>query len=94
MNDDDELIATAEIGDEARKFVESDLGKTLLGMAQQEIDAAREALEDIDPSDTKAITALQNKAKTAGNFKAWLTELITNGEQALTIWRQKQDQNG
>lgn len=94
MSDDDELIATAEIGDEARKFIESDLGKMLLGMAQQEIDAAREGLQDIDPSDTKAITALQNKAKTAGNFKTWLTELITNGEQALVVWRQKQDQHG
>lgn len=92
---DDELIAEAEIGDEARKFVESDLGKTLLGMAQQEVADAREELEKVDPSDTKAITALQNKAKIAGYFEQWLAELITKGEQALVLWReQHKEDNG
>jgi hypothetical protein len=83
------LIAEAEIGDEARKFVESDLGKTLLGMAQQEVLQAQEALETVDPTDTKKITYLQNQAKTARNFEQWLGELIVKGENALTVWRQQ-----
>ncbi len=93
MNGDDELIAEAEIGDEARKFVESDLGKTLLGMAQQDVRTAQEALAEVDPSDTKKVIALQNQAKNGRNFEAWLTELITKGEQALVLWREQQKED-
>jgi len=88
----DELIAEAEIGDEARKFVESDLGKTLLGMAQQEVARAQEELETVDPSDTKKLIALQNQAKNGRNFEQWLNELISKGEQALILWKQERDE--
>ena len=91
MSEQDVLIAEAEIGDEARKFLESELGKTLLGMASQEVLLAQEALEIVDPSDTKKITALQNQAKVARNFEQWLAELIDKGNNALNVWRQ---QNG
>lgn len=88
----DELIAEAEIGDEARKFVESDLGKTLLGMAQQEVARAQEELETVDPLDTKKVVALQNQAKNGRNFEQWLNELISKGEQALILWKQERDE--
>jgi len=93
MNDQDVLIAEAEIGDEARRFLESDLGKTLLGMAKQEIQAAQEALEETDPTDTKTITALQNKAKVGRNFEQWLNELLIRGENALNTWKQQQEES-
>lgn len=91
--DDDELIAEAEIGEDARQFVESDLGKILLGMAQQEVARAQEELETVDPSDTKKVVALQNQAKNGRNFEAWLAELISKGEQALIVWREKQKED-
>lgn len=93
MSDDDELIAEAEIGEDARKFVESDLGKILLGMAQQQVAAAQEELETVDPSDTKKVVTLQNQAKNGRNFEAWLAELISKGEQALIVWREKQKED-
>lgn len=85
-----ELIAEAEIGDEARRFVESDLGKTLLGMADQEIKAAQADLETVDPSDTEKIRALQNKAAVARHFEEWLVELIDRGSNALEVWKNEQ----
>jgi hypothetical protein len=85
----DELIAEAEIGDESRKFLESDLGKTLIGMAEQEILLAQEALETIDPTKTEEIRSLQNQAKIARNFQQWLTELVDKGNNALNVWRQQ-----
>lgn len=88
MSEDNELVAEAEIGDKAREFVESELGKTLLGMAQQDILRAQEALETVDPSDTEKVRTLQNQAKVARNFEDWLTELISKGENALILWRQ------
>lgn len=90
----DELIAQALIGDEAKKFIESDLGRCVLGMAMQEIEAAQLALEDVNPTDVPAIERLQNKAKLGRQFEQWLKELISNGENALAMWRQQQEQQG
>lgn len=83
----EELIAEALIGDEAKRFLESDLGRCLLGMADQEADAARLGLETVDPSDTKAVVALQNKAALGRMFRSWLAELYTRGEQSLEVWK-------
>lgn len=81
------MIAEALIGDEAKKFVESDLGKVILGLAEQQILEAHEALEDADPSDTKTIMRLQNKAAMGRQFKSWLYELINAGENALEVYK-------
>ena len=60
---DDELIAAAELGEQARKFLESDLGRMLVGLADQEADLAQEALAVVSPTDTGKITELQNQVK-------------------------------
>lgn len=86
----EELIADAELGDEAKRFVESDLGKCILGMAQQEIMAAQEELETVDPDDSKAIQAIQNKAKLGRMFNQWLYELIDKGNAAMEVFTQQQ----
>lgn len=85
----DQLIAEAEIGEEARKFVESDLGKTIIGMAQQDARAAEEALGDVDPTDIKAIVSLQNKIKLCRLFEQWLAELISRGNDAINVYTQQ-----
>jgi len=84
----DDLIREAEIGDEARKFVESELGKAMLDRADQQLRAAQEALETVDPTKIEEIRSLQNKAQMARNFGEWVVELIDRGENALTQWRQ------
>jgi len=87
----EELIATAEMGDAAKKFAESELGQCLLGMAEQDVLLAQGDLIDIDPDDTKKIRDTQNRAKLALSFKQWLFELIDKGEAALEIFRQERD---
>lgn len=91
MTPADELIAEAEIGEEARKFLEGDLGKCLLGMAQQEIAVAQEKLEIVDPKDEKSITALQNHAKVGRWFEQWLMELVDRGNAAMQVYKQSQE---
>ncbi len=81
----EELIAEALIGDEAERFVETELGKTILGMAKQEVMAAQEELEKVDPDNVKKIRDLQNQAWRARSFESWLVELITKGRQALEV---------
>ena len=87
----DELIAAAELGEEARNFLESDLGKCLLGMAQQEVALAQEALERVDPADTEAVRKLQNQAMLGRQFEQWLLELLDKGESALEVFKQQNE---
>jgi hypothetical protein len=85
----DELIAEALIGDEAKKFVESELGRTVLGFAEQEVALALEALATVDPTDAEKIRELQNKAKLNRMFNDHLAQLITEGENALQAYIQQ-----
>lgn len=91
MSANDALIAEAELGDEAKKFIESDLGKCLLGMAQQEVALAQEALETVVPTDVEKIRTLQNQAKLGRQFEQWLLELLDKGESALEVWKDTQE---
>lgn len=83
-----DLIREAELGDEARKFVESDLGRAMLDLADKQLRAAQELLETVDPASPEKVRDLQNKAQIARNFGEWLTELVDRGENALIEWRQ------
>lgn len=89
----DELISQAELGEEAKKFLESDLGKVMLGLAEQEAELAREELETVNPTDVAAVTKLQNQAKVARWFSQWLKELLADGEAALSAFKQQQQQD-
>lgn len=87
----DELIAAAEIGDEAKQFMESQLGQVMLGMAKQDAQVAMEALAVADASDSKKILVLQNAVYLANTFEQWLNELFSKGENALAAFRHSQE---
>lgn len=91
MSGIDELVASAELGEQAKLFLESELGKVLIGLAHNEIELAREAMDDVDPADTKAITELQNKIKVGKWFTQWLLELVQDGEQSISVFAQQRD---
>ena len=83
----EELIAAAELGEEARNFLASDLGRCILGMAKQEVALAQEKLETVDPTDAKTITELQNHARMYRSFEQWLIELLDKGQNALEVFK-------
>lgn len=86
----DTLIAEAELGEEARKFKESDLYRCLIGIADQEVRLAQVALSKVDPTDVEAIRRLQNEVWRGEAFAQWIDELIARGTEALNQWRQEQ----
>lgn len=88
MSQLDELVAEAELGEEAKNFLKSDLCKCLCGFAEQEVKVAQEALESVDPDDTKQIVLLQNKIRLFRTFNQWLVELVTRGENAKDVYIQ------
>lgn len=90
----DALIADAEMGEQAKKFLASELGEVLVGIARKQVEAAQIALADVDPTDPRAIMRLQNEIKFGTCFEQWLVELVHNGENAMSIYMsQKQENN-
>ena len=93
MTESDGLIASALLGDEAKKFKESDFGKCLIGMANQEADLALAALATVKPTDVQAIERLQNRVWLGRHFEEFVDELLTSGENALALWSQKNNES-
>lgn len=85
----DELIAQAEIGEEARKFIGSDLYKCMVGIASQHADENLIELERVDPDDSKKIRKLQDEIRHFRSFEKWLKELIDEGDNAISVFRQQ-----
>ena len=88
---DDDLIDASEIGEEAKKFLEGDLGKTLVARAQSLTEAALMQFRNVDPHDAKAIMKLQNQIAFGESFEGWLKDLIHIGENAFEVWKQNND---
>mgnify|MGYP001241773731 CR=1 FL=1 len=86
----EDLIAEAELGDAAKKFKESELGRVLIGIAHQDAQIALEALGSADPEDAKKIRELQNEVKLSNQFEQWLDELIDKGNTAVQIYQQQE----
>lgn len=82
------MIAEALIGDGAREFLETDLGRCIVGMAKQDEDEAKEKL--VDAVDEKSRDEFRIRAKVARMFPGYLVELITRGENALEVWKDEQ----
>jgi len=85
--DRNELIAEVLIGADAEKFLESDLGRCLVGMAQQERRIAMESLETVNPTDVPEIERLQRLAWNGRQFEQWIKELIERGKQAYNVMK-------
>ena len=90
----DELIAEAELGEEAKNFLEGNLGKYLKGVAEQEIGFKQEALLKVDADNTIAIRALQNEAHRWQMLIELLEGLIQSGNQAIEVFKQQTDTQG
>ena len=87
----DDLIASAELGTQARNFIEGELGKVLLGLAIQETQAAQEDLAVVEPTDVEKIRALQNKARFGQMFEQWLIDLVADGDNAISVFKQQKE---
>lgn len=86
MNETDVLIAHASIGEESASFMESEVGRCILGMAEQEVLEAQLKLENIAANDYMGILKLQEQIRMARLFPQWLSELVVKGEQAKSVW--------
>lgn len=77
-----ELFGAVELGLDARKFLESRLGKHIAQRALDEMYAATQALAEVDPFDHKAIVQAQLTHRVASAALSWLAQAIEAGAQA------------
>lgn len=94
MNDDlEEYIAQLDpqskllysevlIGVDAEDFLNTDLGRTMVGFAHQEYVDALLQLAEVPWWRRRKIQKLQRKAQCARWFTGWLKDLIVQGRQA------------
>ena len=83
MNDPRQVqIAQVMLGREAQEFLASDVGRYLLGRAEQDKREAQDLLSRVAPWRKNRIRQLQNEVWRAESFVTWLAELINEGAVA------------
>ena len=82
----DELLwAEAVLGRDAAEFLESDIGRFIVGRCDQEIADAQEKLAIVSPWRRNRIKQLQNEIWRAQSLKAWVADLVRAGLQAESL---------
>ena len=81
----DLLMAEAVLGRDAEQFLNSDIGRYVLGRCEQEITEAAELLSVVSPWRRNRIRQLQNEIWRAQSVRAWIAELVTAGRQAEQV---------
>lgn len=89
MNQDDELKAEEKLGQQAKAFVQSDLGRLFIGRATAEEESAAHDLLDLNVYQHQtletlrdAVLTIQDRVRAGRMLKAYLQEAIIIGEQA------------
>lgn len=82
--DDDlqHIQATIAFGLDTKQFMGSTLGRYIQAKANEQIEAARDALQTVDPEDAKEVRRLQNDATVAAMVLTWIGQAVIEGEMA------------
>ncbi len=87
LNEQEKMLhAEVNIGIEAEAFLQSTMGSYLIGVAEQELDIAKESLLEIQDPTTPEGRALWFEIKlkhaAAAGFKNWCLAAVNNGRNA------------
>lgn len=83
MSNQETLLAEAILGKDAEEFLSSELGRYLIGRAEQEEQEALNELAIVSADNPSAVRELQAKAWRARSVKGWLAELVSAGRSAM-----------
>jgi hypothetical protein len=90
MTYDATLLAEGVLGKDAEEWLSTELGRTVLGMAEAESKEALEQLKTVQPWRWLKIRELQNTVWRAESFQTYLADLITRGRQAIQTMEQQE----
>lgn len=88
----DVLIAEAVLGRDAEEFLNSDLGRYLVGRANQEEQEALDKLARVSSWRRNRIKELQAEVWRARSVRLWLAEMVQAGRQAETQLDQTEEE--
>ena len=86
--DVDALKAEATLGQDAEDFIQSELGRYIIGRVDQEREDAIQSLTKTSSWRRHRIRDLQNAIWRCDTFKAWLGDLVVRGKQAIAVLEQ------
>ena len=86
----DAQIRDVELGEEARNFLASHLGKEIMERANKKYEDALLMLAKVDPNKPVEIMKLQNQVQLFEQFDEWLREIVDNGDASLAAFKQEQ----
>lgn len=89
----EEVKAHVVLGKDAEDFLDSDLGRAILGMAKQDADAATDLFARVNASDISQVVEAQVQIRTAMRFAQYLVELITRGKEEFAAYKQQKEEN-
>ena len=76
------LFSEAALGRDAKDFANSDVGRYMVGCAQQDYAEAMTKLKSTSPWRRNRINQLQNEARLAEMFMVYLRDLVIKGKAA------------
>ena len=82
-----ELFARAQLGEQARDFLQSPIGRYLHGRARGEVERCQEEVLLAKPWTfwgRRKLKDIQKRYEIASSFMNWLVEAITDGELAYS----------
>ena len=86
----DAQIRDVELGEEARNFLDSHLGREIMERANRKYEDALLLLGKVDPYKPLEIMKLQNQVQLFEQFDEWLREIVDTGNAALAAFKQEQ----
>ena len=89
MTDKDEQIRRVELGEEAKNFLESHLGREVMERATRRYEDNLILLSKADPNDPKAIMKIQNQIQLFEHFDEWLRDIVDTGNAELAAFAQE-----
>ena len=85
------LFVEHDMGERAKEFIASDLGRFMIGAAQQDMQDAHNKLARTLPFRWRRIQSLQNEIRVAEMFVGYLQELVTLGYAAGKSLEERDD---
>lgn len=86
------FFAEAALGRDAREFMDTDLGRYMVGCAQQDYAAAMAKLKTVAWWRRRKIVELQNEARWAESFMVYLRDLIIKGKAAELALEEREEE--
>lgn len=91
---DDSLLATYHIGQQFDEFIRSDLGRYLIGKAEQDELNLLHELQTVPAHEQNAIADLQQRSRAPRLFIEWIEEAIQAGAEAKLEYEFRIAENG